>query len=770
MKCKQQNFDPYRGILLIVSVAVGLNATGCSLLKSLPQPRNLTERLQQFSTQKWSLEHPVELRWNEHHIPWVVARSDRDLAYTLGLIHTHLRWAQMEILRRVAWGRTAEMGGPFVVEIDQALRTLGFGRTVDDIESMLPEETQVWLQAFVRGINDYAKRSSQLPHEFAVLNIQRSPWTVKDILAISRLAAADVNWLVWARLLQLRQSEAWSPTFERMLEASSEATLTFEHPVERIVASSGRSGSNSVAIAGSRTTTGAALLANDPHLGFQLPNFWLIAGYRSPSYHLVGLMIPGLPFAALGRNTNITWGGTNMRSASSDLIRVNSKTPVQTQEVDISVRWWFDSTATLRETEHGPLVSDLDLFPRDADHALALRWMGHRPSDELTAFLAANRAQDWPSFRNAFRSYAVSGQNMLYADREGNIGHVLAVRLPKRAPGKPEDVTVSEEQSRQDWHTTLGATELPTVLNPPEGFLVSANNRPTEASVPIGYFFAPDDRVKRWQALLEERPTVNVEWLQKKQTDVFMPSAIALRDAILQRSEVCRFSSSKDTLETLTVLKQWDGHYTTSSRGALVFEAMVNTLSEQLYGARYNDNDDLVKQLRGLSEFKRFLSSDVTQSACESMKVWLAEGLRQATQVVEEYQRWGKVHQLELQHPLGLAPLIGGRYRFGAFEIPGSTDTIWKTAHAPTTEPHTTFYGANARHISDMADPNANYFVLLGGQDGWLNSSTFIDQVNLYRQGRLIQVPLELDAVRAAFRHELWLEGSTPKPPSITGR
>ncbi|HET6222474.1 MAG TPA: penicillin acylase family protein, partial [Dongiaceae bacterium] len=122
---------------------------------------------------------------------------------------------------------------------------------------------------------------------------------------------------------------------------------------------------------------------------------------------------------------------------------------------------------------------------------------------------------------------------------------------------------------------------------------------------------------------------------------------------------------------------------------------------------------------------------------------------------LQRYGSWGEAHRLPVQHLLGGLPVIGARYRFADLPAAGSSETVLKTAHALTAERHDTRYGAQARHISDLADPDANWFVLLGGQDGWFNSSTFRDQVEPFMTGGMVQVPLTLDKVRASFPHRL---------------
>ena len=483
--------------------AVALAVSGCALLAPLPKQKDVAERLEAFPTDGLPLEGPVTIHWSERQIPFIEADSDGDAAFALGLVHAHLRLGQMATMRMIARGRVSEMIGPLGVDIDHGLRTLDYGRAAAEIERTMDEATRLWVQRFVDGVNHYQDTARELPHDFRVLGLERERWTVEDVFAMGRLAGTDVNWLVWMDLLPLRARAGWDSLWARLVEggAVSVATSGGESDTaraQRWLGGLSKSGSNSVAVAAHRTDTGGALMANDPHLGIMVPNVWLIAGVKSPSYHAVGLMAPGLPIFAIGRNHDVAWGGTNMRAASSDLYDVSAVPASQIDErsESIGVRWWFDSDVTVRETRWGPIVSDVPLLADMGLPPLALKWTGHDASDEIGAMLAVSRARSFAEFRAAFDGFAVPGQNMLYADADGNIGRVLAVRLPSRS-GPPADIALDTGLHDAAWAAMRTARDLPHSYNPESGYLVSANDRPPPTDVPVGFFFSRDDRVER---------------------------------------------------------------------------------------------------------------------------------------------------------------------------------------------------------------------------------------------------------------------------------
>lgn len=750
-----------RKALRLAAAGIVAAATGaCSFLTSLPDPVTAEQRLDAIPIDGLDLEGRVTIHWDPHMIPFVEAERDADLPVALGLVHAHLRLGQMALLRRVARGRLAEVAGPLAADIDEGLRIIGFGRAAPEIEAQLPPASRAWLEGYVRGLNHYQANVATLPHEYELLGIGREPWTVQDVLAFGRLSGTDVNWLAFLPMLGLRDRADWPRLWQQLLEEGRDSIPSFtaegaNAALFDILKGVSKSGSNSLALAPRRTKSGAAMIANDPHLGITVPNIWLIVGAKSPSFHAVGLMVPGLPIFAIGRNERIAWGGTNMRAAASDLVDVSGLDPatIVERKETVRVRWWRDREITVRETPYGPIVTDAPLLAGRELPPVAVRWTGHRVSDEVGAMLRVARAGNFAEFRAAFEAFGVPGQNMLYADIDGNIGQVMAVQLPKR-DRPPEDLVVSPARSDRAWAEMVSVTDLPFALNPPDGFLASANNRPANAGPLVGYFFSPDDRMIRMQDRVESTPAFGLQEIAALQQDVRMPSSLRLRDALLPALN--RATPESDTVrEAVALIRDWDGAYAETSRGALAFElfrvAFAETFRKSLYG------EDDAKGLGDVGQSMKRLAMEAGRAPHAIVDAAVAAGLRSAAEGLDDFADWGAMHRLRVAHPFSFLPLLGGRYEFGDYPVGGSSHTLMKTAHDATTERHATRYGANARHVSDMSDPDANWFVLLGGQDGWFNSPAFLDQVPLWRAGDYVQVPLSLEAfkARAAWRTDL---------------
>ncbi len=683
-------------------------------LRRHPPALSLAERLAAFPRSA-PVSAPVTIHWSEHQVPFIEAASEADLAVALGMVHAHLRRTQLEVMRKLSRGRVAEMAGPLAVELDRALRLMDFPRAVPEIVAGLDGRTRAWGEGFSRGV-DHVARHGPTPPEFSLLGLRYEPWTIEDLYANARLAAADVNWFVFGRLLRARAgmaAETWAALWPTLLAAGA------PNP-DALFA---RHGSNAAAVAGTRTASGAGLFAADPHLSVALPNIWLAAGMACPGLNVAGLMPAGFPIVAIGRNAGLAWGGTSLHHAASDLFDATSL-PLTTRIETINVRLGRTRTIALRESPLGPVVSD-GLLVRNA-RPLAMRWIGHRASDEIGAMLSVMRARTSDDFAAALRGFAIPGQNMLHATRDGHVGHLLACASPWRA-GSPADL-VRPPDAAAEWDRIATTADYPDRRDPDEGFFASANDAPPASVVPAGFLFSPPDRARRLRVLLGANGPRDLAGMAATQTDVqgSTQAARALADRLPDHPAAA-------------MLRDWDGRYDTESAGALAFEAAIGRLIEAL------PKRDEVAAMAVIWQARALLVPRVLELPEAAVRTAFDAAMR----TVRRETNWGGAHRMTLRHYLGAIPLLGRRYSYGTYPSPGGNDTLNKTGHAPVCGRHAVTYGASARFLADMSDPDANRVVLLGGQDGFLGSANVLDQVPLWRAGGYVDLPLRPATVRA---------------------
>ncbi len=731
---------------------------GCAALS--PRAVGTDARIAALPVAGAAVERPVTIRWNDHMVPWVEAESDRDLFFALGLVHGHLRGAQIALLRLAARGRLSEAAGPFATDIDHALRILDFGRAAPAIRAAWPQETRALMASFTAGLN-HAVMNGRAPPEFGLLGLSREAFTEDDLLAIGRLAGTDVNWLGYLAVLPARGSPGFARLWERTVAAGSSAPEAALPPDRRlavirdILAGSGRAGSNTVAVAARRSATGGALIGSDPHLGLMQPNVWLAAGMRSPSFHAVGLMVPGLPFLAIGRNADIAWGGTNMRAASSDLFDVSAlpAEDFRTHTVRIRQRLWFSAQREVRITPHGPVVTDATVLPRRPGDVIALRWIGHEPTDEITALLGAARARSGEQFRAAFATFGVSAQNMIWAGRDGRIGQFYATTIPDRraVPADPV-LDARDPAATAPWQRLLRTPDLPFVVNPREGVLASANNRPEplggRAPPVLGFFFSDSDRVERLRELLASRRRHTPQDIMAIQADTRSPRAGRLAAALS-----ARLAGIAEAAPLVEALRGWDGDYRADARAPVAFEVLLARLVPLLAAAERQDSAGTRRAPESQWNFiTAFLLRDLDALDAARREAVLREAATAADADFARLPTWGEMHRLPHAHTLVNLPVLGEAFfRYGDYPVGGSRETPMKTSHGLVTDRHNATFGSMARHVSDMADPDANWFTLWGGQDGWLGSAAFADQVPLWLDRRSIRIPLRPETVAAEF-------------------
>ena len=415
------------------------------------------------------LDSPVEIVRDADAVPHIFAKNPKDAYFALGYVHAQDRLWQMEFLRRLGAGRLAEVLGESAVDTDRFIRTLGLYRFAEAILETTSPEVRVALEAYAAGVNAWlATRSGLLPPEFILLRFEPEPWRPADSLVWSRLMALRLgrNWkteLLRARLAgkvpPKSLDELWpgdppgAPV--TLASATHGARLALDalwNAIEAGLATD--SGSNGWVVHGSLTETGKPILANDPHLRFGAPVLWYLARIEAPGLTVTGVTVPGVPFTLLGHNGSIAWGFTNAGGDVEDLFveTVDPNDPtnylapegsrpfVMRREV-IGVKGGKTIAMTVRETRHGPVISDVSKDTArvaDTGRVIALATPALRPDDRtMEALFAINRAQNWEDFRAATAKFHTPQQNLFFAATDGDIGFISPGRIPVRTAPRP---------------------------------------------------------------------------------------------------------------------------------------------------------------------------------------------------------------------------------------------------------------------------------------------------------------------------------------------
>jgi len=398
-----------------------------------------------------SLENPVDIIHDSNGIPHINAESTEDAYRALGFLHARDRLFQMDFMRRLGAGRLSKVIGRPTLPLDKTMRTLGLYRLATETVGRLPVEARAALEAYAAGVNAFLiARAGALPPEFIALQYKPEQWTPAASLVWGRLMAMRLagNWRTEAlraalagrlrpdQIADLRPGPEASPrsTVSAVLPAPDTAELA-----EQLLNSIPDwlrqvSASNSWLVSGTGTTTGKPVMANDPHLGYRAPGLWYLAPISAPGLDVTGATVPGVPFHILGHNGRIAWGFTTTDSDTQDLFleRLDTDRPGHYQTPDgpapfvtrretIAIKGVPAKTFTVRETRHGPVISDVykNLAGITAqNHVIALAATGLRP-DDLTplALYEFSKAQDWSAFRDAARHFHAPQQNISFAGK-----------------------------------------------------------------------------------------------------------------------------------------------------------------------------------------------------------------------------------------------------------------------------------------------------------------------------------------------------------------
>ena len=531
------------------------------------------------------LGHEVVVDRDRWGIPHIEAGDDADAWFALGFCHGQDRSFQLELIARAGRGRLAELLGPGALPIDRLSRTLGFHRLALAQVRTLDADVLATITAYVAGINA-ARASARRPHELVLLRAQPSAWTVEDVLAFDGLQSLALggSWdsdLARLAILDADGPEAlaaveppyaaWQPAVTPTGGRAGEPLARLADDLSRLrdlVGASG--GSNAWAVAGPRTASGAPILANDPHLGPAIPPPWYLAHLRTPGWEIAGASFVGGPAFPTGFNGHVAWGITAGCTDSSDLfweeLSADGRTargpdgpePVERIVESIPVR---GATAVVEEvlvTRRGPIVTAV--LDSGLSRALSIKatWLEPRP---VRGFLGAQLARDFETFRGAFRSWPGPSLNVVYADVEGHVGWQLVGTLPRRRSGSGMLPVPAWEGGWEDEH--LPFDDLPWVLDPPAGFVVSANNAPRvdDASAPfLGADWLDGYRAARITEVLADRTGWDVEGSMDLQVDSFSVPWRELRDLVLA-------AAPDDPLVEL--LRDWDGNVSRGLHGGI---------------------------------------------------------------------------------------------------------------------------------------------------------------------------------------------------------
>jgi penicillin amidase len=799
-------------LLIVALLAAGLAAYAYFIARSaLPQLDG--------SLPVKGLSAAVKVTRDSHGVPAIEAATLEDLFMAQGYITAQDRLWQMDVMRRFGSGELSEILGEDTLKIDREQRILGLSAAAKKSLQTASPRDRSYFEAYARGVNAFIEsHASGLPIEFRILKYQPKPWQPEDSIIIANQMVKDLNFYylpdtfarekILAKLgpeltADLYANRSWHdrpPTVMRedlndqenqgdsddddddddgpdnsVTQQRGAATEIWAgHTPEAV------NGSNDWVVSGAHTVTGKPLLSNDMHLGHQMPNLWYEAHLKlvnqSGNLDVAGVTLPGMPYVIVGHNQRIAWGFTNVGPTVADAFIENFNgqgtyqtprgwvQPEHRTEV-IHVKGGPDVNLDVKITRHGPIITDI--LPGET-RQVALRWTLY---DGLhMPFFDVDTAQNWEDFRKAFSQLDAPGQNVVYADVDGNIGYQTTGRVPIRAAGDG-GLPVSGADDAHEWTGYIPFEKLPSIYNPPSGVIATANGRITPDGYPhsISAEWEAPWRTERIYHVLESGRKFAAADMLALENDIHSENDLFAAERFVYAVDHASKPSAR-AKQAADLMRNWDGRMLASSTAPTIAVRAAQELSRLLLEPRLGSAPEDPKQQEEVLSWKTYQWEMRTvwqqNILLHQPKRWLPEKYPNydelLTAAVEaavngpaapkdlSSWHWGSLNAVEIDHPvLGKIPLVRRWAAPGVREQSGSGYTVKAV---------TRHHGPSERFTANLADLDQSTLNTVTGQGGNFLSPYYMDQWKAWYEGSTFTLPFTSQAVEASGAHRLVLE------------
>ncbi len=759
------------------------------------------------------LSMPVTVRRDAHGVPHIDAATQDDLFVAQGYVTAQDRLWQMDAFRRSSEGELAEVMGKSLLKHDETQRVLGIRRVAERIYAHLSARDRSCVNDYARGVNLYiARHADSLPPEFRLLRYTPRPWTGVDSISVGLMMVQTLDTHATAKLGRSHVAvKLRNPRLEADLypvgswrdhpPTGIEVDLSAPHPepppstdsdedntptetqlapfadtpgdmkalLERLglpTCDGCAAGSNEWVVAGTHTASGKPLLSNDMHLGFSVPGVWYMADLRAPGLHAAGVTLPGFPMIVAGHNDHVAWGFTDLMADVQDLYveKLDGKgnyleadgtwKPLSVDRETIHVRGGKDVTIDVESTDHGPIVNPI--LPMHDPRTIALKWNLYDPALETLPLYAMNTASNWTEFSAALAQWCWPAQNIVYADDQGHIAYQAVGRVPLR-PGGLAGVPI--EDNAHEWQGYIPFEDMPHAVDPPSGFLATANARVTtpQSPYPLTLEWIDPYRVERIYKSLGGRDQLTPRDMLATQTDIYSE---------VDQEMGQRFAYAIDQTpgadaqlhKAADLMRSWDGRLTTDSAAAsivtwtraalwpmLLKPKLGGTMYDYHWGEKNFAEEEIMMHARADWLPPGYRNWDALLTA--AVKKGMKDGHAPADVAAWRYGSW---HTIDIEHPLArFLPFPGHLLGTGPQPMSGDTTTVKQIGSnvAPS-----------QRFIMDWSNVDGSTESIVLGESGNPLSPYFKDQWNDWYNGTTFALPFTPPAVAAQTRHTLRLE------------
>lgn len=722
------------------------------------------------------LKAPVQVFFDERKVPHIYAQHTDDIYFAQGYVTAALRLWQMDFGSYAAAGRLSEIfGTKQFLELDRNQRRLGIMEAAKRSLGLIlaDREASAVLNAYTKGINAYIQQLNyqDIPLEYKLLDYQPEQWTnLKSVLIMKNMANRMTGYeedLFMSKMIVALGEERFNKLFPEyagkrtpvmnihkpdeavaLQHTSMPGYLNYEflsaNSVIEESAWNPRLGSNSWAVSGKKTKSGAPILANDPHLNLSLPNVWMEMQLTAPGMNVYGVTIPGTPAIIIGFNEHIAWGITNGADDVKDWykLRINHTykkyeldgiwLPLQMRRESIKRRGQTDFYDTVYSTIHGPIVYNKTFPGKDSDLVdMALRWELHRPSNEFLTFIRLNRATNYQEYKAAIRHYSTPLQNFTFACKDNSIAINHQGSMPVKWPGQGRfilDGTTSTHLYKQ----YIPNDSLPQLVDPACNYVQSANQRPTYGN--YSYYYNgnySETRANRIEQLLAGAQQMDVEAMKAIQLDNTNSfTAIALPELL---AKVKIDSLGNEPKQALAKLKIWNGNYDYDNEVARLYEQWWQNirgftwdeLRKYKYYIKAPDDEVLLNMVvnePGNTYFD-MLDTERKEEAADIITQAFVAAFEDVKQLEKEGKvKWSDFHKVNLMHLTNLPA-------FSKMNVPAAGQQGAPNAISRN-------WGPSWRMIVELGDRPKAYGIYPGGQSGNPAGAYYDNFINDWNKGK----------------------------------
>ncbi|WP_044642131.1 penicillin acylase family protein [Risungbinella massiliensis] len=716
---------------------------------------------------------PVQVIRDERGVPHIIAQNDHDLYLAQGYVTAQDRLFQMDLSRRQASGQLSELFGESALNQDKYFRTLGLRRAAEASYQAYSDSSKQILQWYADGVNAFIQQGN-LPVEFTLLNYQPMRWTPIDSLTIGKFMAFELggHWEEQAFRSYLLQTFPEDKAKELMPTHSLNTPtiipkdeLDLAKAFAHVTTNNPLNGSNDWVISGTKTASGKPILADDPHLGLNTPSIWYQTHLQGPEVNVSGVIFAGIPGIILGHNEHIAWGVTNTGPDVQDLY-IEKRNPDNPNQFLYQNQW---ETATIIQepikvkgeptvpyqvtiTRHGPVISEFaDEVGKNT--VLSLKWTALEPSKELEAVLNMNKAKNWEQFEKALTDFHAPMQNFVFASTDGTISYKANGKLPIRKKGDSL-LPVPGWTDEYEWTGYVPFDQLPKIINPKQGFIVTANNKVIDDSYPyhITHNWLLPYRAMRITEVLQGKENITANEMQQLQMDVVNIQARELTPILLERLDQKKMTSLEQ--EGFHQLQSWSYEDQAELASPLIYHRLLYHLEQIIF------QDQITPEMIKLFRNKEFVLDSLIRRAHLGQNIsWFEEkqgfdavvqnAFTKAINEIVTLQgthsqdwNWGDFHQIQFNHPLSaawyLSPLYSGSK---VYPTSGSQHTVKAMSYDHKTG--MVYHGASWRYVIDMANSTVAYHILGPGQSGNVLSRWYDNQADDWILGKYHPVILQ---------------------------